>query len=89
MPTALVWKYDPADRFSSDLYTAHKSNAVRGQYRIWPLRDTRRFRVSHRCLSSKTGELSERVIGDADTFDSAKAIAQAHADQYGREKSAA
>jgi hypothetical protein len=81
---ALVWK-----SYCSDAHTARKLSAVHGQYAIWRIRDSDRFRVQHKLRISKTGGVSERVLGDADTIDQAKAIAQAHADQYGREKPAA
>ena len=66
--------------------TAGKLNDVRGQYRIW--KDPgNHFRVLHVSLCSATGELSDCVIGETDTLDNAKTIAQAHADQ-GRKKPA-
>jgi hypothetical protein len=86
MSTALVWKND---RFYRDHHTARKLSAVHGQYAIWQLRDSSRFRVWHRRRESATGELSGRALGDADTLDQAKEIAQAHADQYGRKGPAA
>jgi hypothetical protein len=79
---ALRWSRNPSP------YTADKPEAVRGQYRIW--QDPGNFfRVLHVSRISKTGELSECPIGETDTLDNAKAIAQAHADQYGRKKPAA
>jgi hypothetical protein len=44
---------------------------------------------SNRKFCTTTGELSEQVIGSADTLDQAKAIAQVHADQHARKKPAA
>jgi hypothetical protein len=68
------------------MYTARKLKAARGQYLIMHLRVSRHFWVWHRRHSSKTGEEPERAIGKSDTLDSAKVRAQAHADQYDREK---
>jgi hypothetical protein len=81
---ALVWKID---RFYAGLHTARKLNAGRGQYRIWKDPGSH-FRVLHVIRISKTGELSAHTIGEADTLDQAKTIAQAHAAQ-GRKESAA
>jgi hypothetical protein len=85
MTTALVWKKD----VNTGVYTARKLNAVRGQYRIGWVWGRTEHCVWHRTLNRTTGETSERFIGVADTLDRAKAIAQAHADQHGREKAAA
>jgi hypothetical protein len=85
MSRTLVWKNDAADPVYRDSHIARTLTAVHGQYAIWPSRDGG-FRVSNRKFSTTTGELSEQVIGSADTLDQAKAIAQAHADQHARKK---
>jgi hypothetical protein len=87
MTTALVWKKD----VNTGVYTARKLNAVRGQYLIGRgrTRDGVHYDVWHRTLNRTTWATSDRFIGAADTLESAKAITQAHADQYGREKAAA
>jgi hypothetical protein len=85
MSTALVWKND----VYSNVCSARKLNAVRGQYLIMRFRDSTKYGVWHRTPCSTTGTTPTRFLGDADTLDIAKAIAQTHANQYGREKSAA
>jgi hypothetical protein len=87
MSTALVWKND----VNTGVYTARQLNAVRGQYLIgWGrTRDGVAYDVWHRKLNSRTGGASGRHVGPADTLERAKAIAQAHANQHGREKAAA
>ena len=72
----------PALRWSLDINPckAGKPDAATGQYRIW--KDPgQHFRVMHRSRRSETGAPSEwKDIGEADTLDRAKAIAQAHAE---------
>ena len=74
---ALIWKIDRVD----DVYIARKLNDVRGQYGIQKLRDSGCFQVYHRIRNSVTGEISARIVGDAETLDDAKALAQADAGQ--------
>jgi hypothetical protein len=83
MSRTLVWKNDAADPVYRDSHIARTLTAVHGQYAIWPSRDGG-FRVSNRKFSTTTGELSEQVVGSADTLDQANA--QAHADQHARKK---
>jgi hypothetical protein len=78
---ALRWSRNP------NPYTAGKPDTPQGQLRIWQ-DPGNHFRVLHLRRNSKTREPSERFLGDADTLDQAKAIAQAHADR-GRKKPAA
>jgi hypothetical protein len=70
--SALRWSRNPSP------YTARKLNDVRGQYRIWPDPGSR-FRVLH-CFCSTAGKAWSYTIGETDTLDSAKALAQTHAD---------
>jgi hypothetical protein len=68
--SALCWKRDPKFAWHT-AYRPYGPNCDFGEYRIWQDPDSR-FRVH---------ELSWRHIGEAGTFDQAKAIAQTHADK--------
>ena len=71
----LIWKrYENA--YDAIIHTSGEKTAVSGQYKIWSR--YRKFRVSN-----QTGEISEQVLGDANSLDEAKAIAQVHADGRG------
>jgi hypothetical protein len=90
MTRALVWRTKAGDLFSSgQRYVARGSRAVRGQYEIWQPRDRSSFQVWHKSLNSITGELSGCVIGETNTFESAKALAQTYADRHDGKQQAA
>jgi hypothetical protein len=80
---ALVWKTDTLNR---NRHTARKLHAVGGQYLIMRSRDGREYGVWNRTRCSVTGAMPTRIVGQAETLDQAKALAQADADDRHRNR---